>query len=76
MLTSTPQLSNRQSAKGVPPMSDTSKTGSSEQPKSGTSRRDFIRASSAIVAGAAATTGTISVARGANAFGSDTIKIG
>ena len=37
-------------------------------------RRDFIKASSAVVAGAAAT--GVSIARGANAFGSDTIKIG
>ena len=44
--------------------------------KSSTSRRDFIKTSSAIVAGAAATTGTVSIARGANAYGSDTIKIG
>jgi predicted dehydrogenase len=39
------------------------------------SRRDFIKASSALVAGGAVA-GSLSVARGAHAFGSDVIKIG
>ena len=43
--------------------------------KPSTSRRDFIRTSSALVAGVGAASG-LSVARGANAYGSDTIKIG
>ena len=40
-----------------------------------TSRRDFIKKSSLLVAGGAVT-GNLSVARGAHAFGDDTIKIG
>jgi myo-inositol 2-dehydrogenase/D-chiro-inositol 1-dehydrogenase len=43
--------------------------------KSGASRRDFIKTSSIIVASGAAAS-TLSVARGAHAFGSDTIKVG
>ena len=57
-------------------MADAPKPESKQTAKSSTSRRDFIRASSAIVAGGAAATTGISVARGAHAFGSDTIKIG
>jgi len=49
---------------------------SSESSKnSRASRRDFIKTSSIIVA-AGATANTLSVARGAHAFGSDTIKVG
>ena len=50
---------------------------SPDQPrkKTPTSRRDFIKKSSLLVAGGAVT-GNLSVARGAHAFGDDTIKIG
>ena len=41
-----------------------------------TSRRTFLRNSSLLVAGGAMVAGQISVARGAHAFGSDTIKVG
>jgi myo-inositol 2-dehydrogenase/D-chiro-inositol 1-dehydrogenase len=41
-----------------------------------TSRRAFLRNSSLLVAGGAMVAGQISVARGAHAFGSDTIKVG
>ena len=40
------------------------------------SRRDFIKASSALMAGGVAVAGTLDVARAAHAFGSDVIKIG
>jgi len=43
--------------------------------KTPTSRRDFIKKSSLLVAGGAVS-GNLSVARGAHAFGDDTIKIG
>ena len=43
--------------------------------KPSTSRRDFIKTSSALVAGVGAASG-LSVAQAANAYGSDTIKIG
>lgn len=43
--------------------------------KQGTSRRDFMRASSAIVAGSAVA-GTLSIARAAHPYGSDTIRMG
>jgi myo-inositol 2-dehydrogenase/D-chiro-inositol 1-dehydrogenase len=52
-------------------MSDKQTTGTGPQP----SRRDFIRTSSALVAGGAVG-GSLSIARAAHAFGSDTIKIG
>jgi predicted dehydrogenase len=42
----------------------------------GTSRRDFLRNSSLLVAGGAIAASQVQIARGANAFGSDTIKIG
>ena len=42
----------------------------------GTSRRDFIKHSSLLVAGGAVAASTLSVARAAHSFGSDTIKIG
>ena len=41
-----------------------------------TSRRDFIKTSSMLVAGGAVVGGSLSIARAAHAFGSDTIKIG
>jgi predicted dehydrogenase len=41
-----------------------------------TSRRDFIKKSSMLVAGGAVIGGSLSIARAAHAFGSDTIKIG
>lgn len=41
-----------------------------------TSRRDFIKKSSMLVAGGAVVGGNLSIARAAHAFGSDTIKIG
>ncbi len=41
-----------------------------------TSRRDFIKKSSMLVAGGAVVGGSLSIARAAHAFGSDTIKIG
>jgi predicted dehydrogenase len=43
--------------------------------KTSSSRRDFIKASSMLVAGGAVS-GSLSIARAAHAFGSDTIKIG
>ena len=45
------------------------------QPKN-TSRRDFIRKSSLLVAGGAMVGGNLSIARAAHSFGSDVIKIG
>src|SRR5688572_6649178 len=42
----------------------------------GTSRRDFLRNSSLLVAGGAIAASQVRIARGANAFGSDTIKVG
>lgn len=47
----------------------------SQPPRDGSSRRDFIRTSSMLVAGGAAL-GSLGIARSAHAFGSDTIKIG
>jgi predicted dehydrogenase len=44
--------------------------------KDSTSRRDFIKTSSMLVAGGAVVGGSLSIARAAHAFGSDTIKIG
>ena len=41
-----------------------------------TSRRDFIKKSSMLVAGGAVVGGNLNIARAAHAFGSDTIKIG
>ena len=41
-----------------------------------TSRRDFIKKSSMLVAGGAVVGGNLSIARAAHAFGSDTIRIG
>lgn len=41
-----------------------------------TSRRDFIKKSSMLVAGGAVVGGNLSIARAAHAYGSDTIKIG
>lgn len=52
-------------------MADPSQNPSVQKP----SRRDFIKASSALVAGGAVA-GSLNVARGAHAFGSDVIKIG
>ena len=43
---------------------------------SGTSRRAFLRNSSLIVAGGAIAAGQLPIARAANSFGSDTIKVG
>ena len=45
-------------------------------PASGTSRRTFLRNSSLLVAGGAIAASQVAIARGANAFGSDTIKVG
>jgi myo-inositol 2-dehydrogenase/D-chiro-inositol 1-dehydrogenase len=42
----------------------------------GTSRRDFIRNSSLLVAGASIAASQVNIARAAHSFGSDTIKIG
>ena len=42
----------------------------------GTSRRDFIRNSSLLVAGGAMAAGSLNIARAAHSFGSDEIKIG
>jgi predicted dehydrogenase len=44
--------------------------------KASTSRRDFIKTSSMLVAGGAVVGGNLTIARAAHAFGSDTIKIG
>jgi predicted dehydrogenase len=44
--------------------------------KDSTSRRDFIKKSSMLVAGGAVVGGNLNIARAAHAFGSDTIKIG
>jgi myo-inositol 2-dehydrogenase/D-chiro-inositol 1-dehydrogenase len=44
--------------------------------QSGTSRRAFLRNSSLLVAGGAIAASQVQIARGANAFGSDTIKVG
>lgn len=52
-----------------------SKSSSESSKNSKASRRDFIKTSSIIVAGGAAAN-TLSVARGAHAFGTDTIKVG
>ena len=41
-----------------------------------TSRRDFIKTSSMLAAGAAVVGGNLSIARAAHSYGSDTIKIG
>src|SRR4029079_9861609 len=48
----------------------------SSKPISPTSRRAFLRNSSLIVAGSAIAASQVQVARGAHAFGSDTIKLG
>jgi predicted dehydrogenase len=45
-------------------------------PVKATSRRAFLRNSSVLVAGTAIAAGQVQVARGAHAFGSDTIKVG
>src|SRR5437016_9837561 len=45
-------------------------------PASATSRRAFLRNSSLIVASSAIAANQVQVARGAHAFGSDTIKVG
>ena len=42
----------------------------------GTTRRDFIRNSSLLVAGGAMAAGSLNIARAAHSFGSDEIKIG
>ena len=42
----------------------------------GTTRRDFIRNSSLLVAGGAMVAGSLNIARAAHSFGSDEIKIG
>ena len=44
--------------------------------KDSTSRRDFIKKSSMLMAGGAVVGGNLNIARAAHAFGSDTIKIG
>ena len=51
------------------------KVESSKQDKS-PSRRNFIKNGSMMLAGGAIVGGNLSVARGAHAYGSDTIKIG
>jgi predicted dehydrogenase len=43
---------------------------------SGTSRRDFLKKSSILVAGGAMVGGSLNIAKAAHAYGSDTIKIG
>jgi len=43
---------------------------------SGTSRRDFLKKSSLLVAGGAVVGGSLNIARAAHSYGSDTIKIG
>src|SRR5438067_3616319 len=48
----------------------------SPTPVSATSRRAFLRNSSVIVAGSAIAASQVQIARGAHAFGSDTIKLG
>src|SRR5215210_4878683 len=45
-------------------------------PTPATSRRAFLRNSSLIVAGSAIAASQVQIARGAHAFGSDTIKVG
>src|SRR5688572_15701465 len=45
-------------------------------PHKTSSRRSFLRNSSLLVAGGAIAAGQVQVARGAHAFGSDTIKVG
>jgi hypothetical protein len=42
----------------------------------GTSRRDFIRSTSLLAAGGAFAAGTLNIAKAANSFGSDEIKVG
>lgn len=49
---------------------------SKDTPSSSTSRRDFIRRSSLLVAGGAMAANTLNLAKTAHAFGSDTIRVG
>src|SRR5438477_8750851 len=49
---------------------------SSPAPTAASSRRTFLRNSSLIVAGSAIAASQVQIARGAHAFGSDTIKVG
>lgn len=51
-------------------------TQKNEQPTANSSRRDFIKKSSILAAGAAVVGGNLNIARAAHAFGSDEIKIG
>src|SRR5262245_55965411 len=48
----------------------------SSAPAPATSRRAFLRNSSLLVAGSAIAANQVQIARGAHAFGSDTIKVG
>src|SRR5947209_13786172 len=48
----------------------------SPSPANPTSRRTFLRNSSLVIAGSAIAANQVQVARGAHAFGSDTIKLG
>src|SRR5260221_8160843 len=48
----------------------------SPAPANPTSRRAFLRNSSLLVAGSAIAANQVQIARGAHAFGSDTIKVG
>jgi myo-inositol 2-dehydrogenase/D-chiro-inositol 1-dehydrogenase len=57
-------------------MSRATDAAAKSHPAKSTSRRTFLRNSSLLVAGGAMVAGQISVARGAHAFGSDTIKVG
>src|SRR5687768_15324709 len=48
----------------------------SPTPANSTSRRTFLRNSSVLVAGSAIAASQVQIARGAHAYGSDTIKVG
>src|SRR5881392_3205126 len=48
----------------------------SPAPANSTSRRTFLRNSSLVIAGSAIAASQVQIARGAHAFGSDTIKLG
>src|SRR5947209_10023262 len=48
----------------------------SPSPANPTSRRTFLRNSSLVIAGTAIASSQVQIARGAHAFGSDTIKLG
>jgi myo-inositol 2-dehydrogenase/D-chiro-inositol 1-dehydrogenase len=53
-----------------------SKRANRPEPESSPSRRKFLKGGSMMLAGGAIVGGNLSVARGAHAFGSDTIKVG